>query len=104
MRRTSEQGREDGLRSAEVQRNDRLFAALNYIPIRPVESTLIFEVRTYNPISGQRNLLELKHELRNGTNRFSLYIDGNRQRNQWSRSGFVVWMFNKIELVRSDYT
>jgi hypothetical protein len=96
----SEIGRAWGKESQAVRRNERLAAALEYGAARSVESTLIFEVRTFNPLSGQRHLLELKHELRNGADRFYLYIDGKRQRNQWSRSGFVCWMFNKIESVR----
>ena len=101
--KNSEQGRAWGRRSAEVGRNDRLAAALRFAPVRPVDDVLIFEVRTFNPFSGQRHLLELKHGLRNGKDRFDLWIDGKRQRNQWSRCGFVSWMFRKIESVRVDW-
>lgn len=105
MRRkfTSEQGRDMGRESQRVQAECRLAAALEFGAIRPIESTLIFEVHTFNPLSGQRHLLELKHELRNGNDRYNLYIDGKRQRNQWNRSGFVNWMFRKIESVRADW-
>ncbi len=92
-----------GKRSAEVRRDGRLAAALAY-DAEVVRSFLVFEVRTFNPCSGQRHLLELKHELRNGNDRFNLYIDGTRQRNQWSRTGFVDWMFRKIESVRTDWS
>ena len=97
------QAEEWGKRSADVQREGRLDAALNFKPIRSVTSTLIFEVRTLNPITGLRHVLELKHEARNGNDRYNLYIDGKCQRNQWSRWGFVVLMFNKIEKVRNDF-
>ena len=98
-----EQAAEWGRRSGEVQRVDRLAAALNFAPVRPVEDVLVFEVRTFNPFSGQRHLLELKHGVRNGNDRFDLWIDGTRQRNQWSRWGFVHWMFRKIDSVRADW-
>lgn len=97
------QASEWGKRGSALQKEDRLYAALHFEPVRPVEDILIFEVRTFNPLSGQRHLLELKHALRNGRGRYDVYIDGVRRRNQWSRWGFVNWMFDKIDAVRVDW-
>lgn len=98
-----EQASEWGQRSSRLSRDDRLYAALHFEPVRPIDDVLVFEVRTYSPFSGQRHLLELKHGLRNGNGRFDLWIDGKRQRNEWSKWGFVIWMHRKIERVRVDW-
>lgn len=92
-----------GKQSQVVQENERLVAALKYGPIRPIESYLVFEITTYNPRTGQRHLLQIKHEIMNGNNRYNVYLDGDRWRNQWSRYGFIIWMFDKIESVRSGW-
>lgn len=61
--------------SQKVQENKRLKAALSG-PIRSIESTLIFEIKTFNPFSGLRNTIEIKHEIENGNNRFNVYLNG----------------------------
>lgn len=103
LTKLSERGRRRGKQSQIVQENKRLTAALEHGPIRTIESYPVFEITTHNPRTGQRHLLEIKHELLNGTDRYNVYLDGVKWRNQFSRYGFVTWLFGKIESVRSDW-
>ena len=85
------------------QRNERLAVAMSLPPIRPVDSRLVFELATHNPRTGHLHHLEIKHEMENGNNRFNVYLDGACWRNQWSRSGFVTWLFEQIDRVIVDW-
>lgn len=88
-----------GKRSQVVQENKRLAAALEYGPIRTVAPLPIFEIRTRNPRTGQEHLIEIKHEMLNGNNRFMIYLDGKKSGRQWSRTAFCRWLFGKIDSV-----
>jgi hypothetical protein len=79
-----------------VQENNRLSAALDH---RPIEGFMIFEIETHNPRTGQRQNLEIRHDPGNGNNRYYLYINGERSRKQWSRTGFTKWLFKNIDQV-----
>lgn len=57
-----------GRLSQEMQENSRLAAALTYGPIRPVESYLVFEIRTRNPRTGADHLIEIKSDPGDGNN------------------------------------
>lgn len=92
-----------GKKSQAIQATKRLTAALNYGPVRTLESYLVFEITTHNPRTGQRHLLQIKHEIMNGNNWYNVYLDGDRWRNQWGRYGFICWLFDKIESVRTDW-
>lgn len=88
-----------GRHSQAVQDNVRLATALAYGPIRSTENFVVFEIRTRNPRTGQEHFLEIKHEISNGTNRYSAYLDGDKSRDQWSRTAFCRWLFGKIDSV-----
>jgi hypothetical protein len=103
FKKISDRASRRGKQSQAVQENKRLAAALKYGPIRSIESYLVFEITTHNPRTGQRHLLEIRHELRNGKDRYNVYLDGVKWRNQWSRAGFTNWLFGKIESVRDDW-
>ena len=93
-------GRRRGLRSQQVQRNERLAAALDVcLP----EDHLVFELATRNPRTGCEHYLEIYHERFGGTDRFSVYVNGERWRNGWSRTRFAEWIFRQIESVRRDW-
>jgi len=100
----SEKNSARGKASQVVQHNTRLARALEYGPLRAIESYLVFELRTHNPRTGQRHLIEIRHELDNGNDRYNVYLDGDKLRNQWSRSWFAAWLFSKIESVRRDWS
>ena len=93
---TKKQCQLGGVNSQIMQANDRLANALNY---RPVNSLPIFEIWTYNPSTGAKNHLEIKHEMGDGNNRYSVYLDGKRWHKPWSRTGFCLWLFGKIDAV-----
>lgn len=92
-----------GLASQEKQANDRLQAAIDFGPIRPIKSYLVHEFISINPRTGIMVYLELLHEFRNGTDRYNLYADGKKIGRQWSRWGFAQWVFGKVDPVRSDW-
>lgn len=93
-----------GLVSAVARDNARLQSALKYGPIRPVESYRVFEIGTHNPRTGQRHLLEICHDVGDGDNRYSVYLDGIKWRKPWSRYGFCRWLFGKIDPVINDWS
>jgi len=88
-----------GKRSQEVQENKRLSHAVN---LRPTNSLLVFEVRTNNPRTGIQHHIEIRHEIQNGNDRYSVYLNGDRWRNSWSRTRFVSWLFRQIDSVGVD--
>lgn len=88
-----------GKLSQKARMNDRLAAALAYGPIRPVESFLVFEIRTRNPRTGIEHHIEIKHDPGDGDNRYSVYLDGVKWNKPWSRLGFCRWLFWKIDSV-----
>ncbi len=97
-----------GRRGAEVQRNDRLAAALERadhlkVELRTSASFLVFELATRNPRTGQMHDFELRHEVGDGVDRFAVWMDGERWRNGWSRSRFCAWLFRQIDGVRDDW-
>lgn len=96
-------GQRRGLASQKKQRNSRLEAALSYGPIRPTESYLVFEIGTHNPKTDVYHFMEIRHEMLNGNDRYSVYLDGVRWHKQFSRWGFCKWLFGKIDSVRSDW-
>ena len=98
-----EVGRVRGLKSAGSDSNTRLQAALEYGPNRSIESYLVFEIRTFNPRTKQRHLLEIRHDPGDGNDRYSVYLDGDRWHKPWSRWGFCRWLFKQIDSVRSDW-
>lgn len=106
-RRSIELARARGQRwnvlSQEGRAKSRLDAALEFGPVRPVGSVLIGELAWHNVFSGQRTLLELWKEMDGSGFRFAVYVDGERWRNGWSRSGFVRWLMEKIDRVREDW-
>lgn len=104
FRKLSEKGRRRGKARQANQLNSRLVHALNHDPIRSVGSYLVFEINTFNPRTGQRHNLQIRHEVDNGNNRYNVYLDGDKWRRQWSRWGFCIWLFDKIESVRSDWS
>lgn len=85
-----------GKSSQQVQENKRLESALNH---RPTNSMLVFEIWTHNPRTGAENHLQIKHEIDNGNNRYNVYLNGEKWRKPWSRTGFVTWLFEKIDSV-----
>lgn len=89
-----------GKRSQEVQRNHRLE---HLTDLRPTTSFLVFELRTNNPTTGIQHHIEIRHEIDNGTNRYNIYLNGERWRNGWSRTRFVKWIYTQIDSVRSDW-
>ncbi len=102
-----EQARERGSRrgklSQAARRNERLASALEFEPARPAESFLVFELATRNPRTEVTHYLEIRHEVDDGTDRFNVYLDGDKWRNGWSRSRFCGWLFKQIDSVRVDW-
>ena len=95
-----ELGRKRGLRSQEVQRDRRLAAAIDYCAPK---DHLIFEMATRSARTGTMHYLEIWHEKFGGTNRFAVYVDGEKWRNGWSRTRFCEWVFKQIDSVRTDW-
>jgi len=95
----SEYYSEMGKRSQLVQANQRLSATLKFGAIRSVDPIVIFEIRTRNIASGQEHLLEIKHEVSNGNNRYMVYLDNKKLGTQWSKTLFCRWLFSKIDSV-----
>ena len=84
-----------GKASQRTQAQDRLANAVAYEP----HSYLVFEIFTKNPRNGIENHIQIKHEAYNGSNRYNVYLNGERWRNSWSRSRFANWLFNQIDSV-----
>jgi hypothetical protein len=99
IKKLSEIGRVRGLASQKAQNNKRLAAAAAYGPIRPVESLYVLGIATFNPGTEQSHIIEIRHDVGNGNNRYCIYLDGVKLGKQWSRARFCGWMFNKIERV-----
>ena len=97
----SERASRMGKVSQRAQENRRLTHALDH---RPVTSYLVLELDTHNPRTGQRHHIEIRHDPGNGNDRYSVYLDGGRWRNSWSRSRFAGWIFAQIDSVRADWT
>lgn len=89
--------------SQEAKRNNRLAAAIEHGPVRPLHSVLCGELAWHNCFTGQRTLLELWKEPDGSTFRFTVYVDGERWRNGWSRFGFAQWLMEKIDRLRVDW-
>lgn len=100
LKKCSRQGKQ----SQKAQENNRLESALNHEPIRSIESDLILEINTFNPRNGAENNLKIVHEVCNGNDRYSVYLNGDRWKKQFSRTGFCNWLFNKIDSVRVDWS
>lgn len=103
IKKKRELGRLGGKISQRNQENKRLERALKYGPVRSVESFFVLEIITRNPRTGRENHIELRHEIDNGNNRYNVYLNGERWRNQWSRTRFASWLFKQIESVRVDW-
>lgn len=85
-----------GRHSQQVQRNERLAAALEFGTIREIEPILLFEVRTWNTARKTRHLIEIWHRPGEGS-KFTVYLDGERWRNGWSVSRFTRWIATQID-------
>jgi hypothetical protein len=92
-----------GRKSQAVQENARLASALAYGPRRPIESYLVFQIRTRNPRTGQEHEIEIKSDPGAGNNRYHVYLDGVKWAKPWSRWGFCRWLFDKIDRVLTDW-
>lgn len=88
-----------GKRSQEVQENKRLSAAIGY---QPLTSYLVLEMDTHNPRTGTKHHIELRHDPGNGNDRYNVYLDGEKWRNNWSRTRFTNWLFGQIDSVRQN--
>lgn len=89
--------------SQEAKRNKRLSAALEFGPVRPIESKLCGELAWHNAFTGQRTLLEIWKEQDGSNFRFTVYVDGERWRNGWSRCGFSQWIMEKLDRLVVDW-
>ncbi|MCF7849723.1 MAG: hypothetical protein K9M45_12810 [Kiritimatiellales bacterium] len=96
-----ERGKRRGKASQTAQRNERLAAALNFQPLE--NSFQVLEVSTRNARTGQLHYLEVRHDDDSSPDRFSVYVDGKRWRNGWSRSRFCAWLFRQIDSVRREW-
>jgi len=96
MRHSKESCSRGGINSQKVQENKRLSGALDY---RPMHSYIVFEITTHNPRSGVRHHIVIKNEYNNGSNRYNVYLDGDKWREHWSRWGFCRWLFRQIDPV-----
>ncbi len=90
-------------RKNEIDENERLRAALEFGPIRAIHPVHIGELYYRNPRTGTEHSMDLWHEPGNGNDRYTVYFDGKRWPKQWSRTGLINWLFDKIESVRSDW-
>lgn len=88
-----------GKNSQIVQDNNRLQAAIEFGPIRPIESIFLYEINTRNPRTGQEHHFELHHDVGNGSGKFNVYLDGEKWRTGWSKTKFTKWLFSKIDSV-----
>jgi len=98
-----EKGRGWNRLSQKAKENERLIQALESGPARILSRVLVGELAWHNAFSGQRTLFELYHELDDGNGKFTVYVNGERWRNGWSRSRFAEWLAGKIESVREDW-
>jgi hypothetical protein len=99
-----ERGRRWNQKNQASKASARLASALEFGPVRPVESVLCGELAWHNARSGQRTLLELWKEPDGSNFRFTVYVDGRRWRNGWSRTAFVRWFMARIERVMVDWS
>ena len=100
IKKVSERGKYGNEVKDRSQRNERLASVLEYCEEK---SVLCFVLTTQNLFSGIEHRLEIWHEKFGGTNRFAVYVDGERWRNGWSRSRFVDWLFRQIDSARRDW-
>ena len=97
-------GRLGGIESQRRPEIGRLSNALKFGPARSVETTLLFVVNTYNPITEQRNHIEIKHEINNGSGKVNVYLNNEKWRNGWSATRFAKWICGQIGKVLSDWS
>lgn len=90
--------------SQAAKENKRLASAIEYGPVRPIESVLCGEFAWHNAFTGQRTLLEIWKEPDGSNFRFTVYVDGVRWRNGFSRSGFAGWIMEKIDRLRVEWS
>jgi len=100
IRAASQNGRRRALISNQVQTEGRLARALDFCDPK---DDLVFEMDTRNPRTRICHRLEIWHEAYAGTNRFAVYVDGERWRNGWSRTRFINWIFKQIDSVRRNW-
>lgn len=110
MRRTKElidqareNGRRRGLAGAAKGRNERLAAALEFEPERPIDDVLLLVVGTWNPRTGVYHYIELRHVIGDGSGKFTVWLDGELWRNGWSRTRFAEWITKQVDRVRVDW-
>jgi hypothetical protein len=103
MRRSSEYKESCRLRGIASQRASQNKRLAHAVDCRPTESYLVLEIGVHNPRTGIYNYMEIRHEMKDGNNRNTVYLNGVRWNKAFSRSGFCRWLFNKIDPVLSDW-